>query len=135
MNTKGVALILAMFALLFISIVVAGFFMLATSDLEIITNHMGRMRALYIAEAGIEYAVSELRNSRNWSRAAAAAPITFPGGSSSSYDVTYPKAGASRVIESIGQADNFTAVIEGQVSIAGSSSPYTIKIVRFQEAR
>lgn len=132
---KGVALLLAMFILVFIAILVVAFLNLLTSDLTITTNHLGRLKALYIAEAGAEYVVSELRNNKGWSRADSDPAITFPSGSGSSYDVTYPKAGTTRIIESIGSVDNdtFRATIEAQVSIQGASSPYTIKIVSFQE--
>lgn len=130
---RGVALLLAMFILVFISILVVAFLNLLTSDLVITTNHLGRLKALYIAEAGAEEVISRLRANRNWS--GNIGPVVFPAGSSSSYTVTYPKSGTTRIIESRSQVDNnkFIAIIEARVSIQGASSPYTIRIVGFQE--
>lgn len=131
-NKKGVALLLAMFVLVFISLLFAAFANILTSDLMITANHQGRLRALYIANAGIEYAVARLRSNRDWS---ATEVSVFPAVSTSSYTVTYPQAGTTRIIECTGRVDNnkFSAKIEAQVSISGSSSPYTVKIVSYQE--
>ena len=136
MKDKGVALVLTMFMLVFISILVVAFLHLLTSDLIITTNHLGRLRALYIAEAGVEYAISQLRTNRNWS--VAQLWTAFPSGSTSSWSVTYPKAGTTtRIIESDGRVDvdEFKAKVEARVSIQGSGSPYTIRIVSYQETK
>ena len=136
-NKKGVALVLAMFILVFIAMLVVAFLNLITSDIAITSNHLGRLQALYIAEAGVEHAISQLR--ANGDQSLNLGPITFPSGSTSSYTVTYPKSSTppieTRLIVSTGQVDNdkFRASIETQVSIEGASSPYTIKIVSFQE--
>lgn len=130
-NQKAIALVLAMFILVFISIIIVAFLNLIASDLMITTNHLGRLRALYIAEAGVEYAVSQLRVDRNWT---ANQTTAFPSGSASTYTVTYP--GTTRVIVSSAQVDNnkFRATINATVSILGQVSPFTVKIVNFKEA-
>jgi hypothetical protein len=133
-NKKAVALVLAIFILVFISILVVALLNLLTSDLVITNNHLGRLQALYLADAGVEDAISQLRIlSKGWS--GSVGPIPFPAGSSSSYTWTYPQAGTTRVIESTGQVDNnkFKATIKAQISIQGGSIPWTIKIVSFQE--
>jgi len=132
-NQKGVALLLAMFILVFIAILAVVFLELLTSDLQITSNHSGKLKALYIADAGIEHAVSRLRANRNWT--ANSQQIVFPSGSSSSYTITYPKAGTTRTIVSAGSLENnrFTATVEAKISIQGSSSPYNIKIVSWSE--
>ena len=130
-NKKGLALILALFILVFIAILVVAFLELITSDLQITSNHMGRLQALYIADAGIEYVISQLEGNKYWT---GSATIVFPAGSGSSYTYTYPKSGTTRVITSIGNANNqFSATVEARLSIQGSSSPYSIKIVSWQE--
>ncbi len=130
-NEKAVALILAMFILVFISILVVAFLELLTSDLVITTNHLGRLRALYTAEAGVEYPISQLRTSVNWS-APSGETMDFPTGSASSYTVT--RTAGSRVIESSGQVDSnkFIATVEARISIR-SGSPNIIRIVSFKE--
>jgi Tfp pilus assembly protein PilX len=132
-NQKAVALVLAMFILVFLSIIGVAFLNLVASDLLITTNHLGRQRALYIAEAGVEYAISQLRITKNWT--VNSQETIFPSATSSSYTISYPKSGTSRTIISSAQVDNnkFTAGIEARVSIQGSSSPYVVKIVNFQE--
>lgn len=127
-NKKGIALILAMFILVFISILAVAFLWLITSDLMIASNHLGRLKALYIAEAGVEHAVSLLRASGNQ---VLNLTIPFPD-SNSSYTVT--KAASSRVITSVGNIDNkFQATIEAMVSIRQASGYWTVKIVSFRE--
>jgi ABC-type glycerol-3-phosphate transport system permease component len=129
---KGIALVLAMFVLVLIAILLVAFLELITSDLQITTNHAGRLKALYIADAGIEYAVAQLRTNSYWT--VTQGQTIFPSGSGNSYTVTYPKTGTTRVIRSVGMiADKFTAIIEAKVSIRGASSPYNIKIVSWQE--
>jgi type II secretory pathway component PulK len=127
---KGVALILAMFILVFIAILVVAFLELLTSDLVIANNHLGRLQALYIADAGVEHAISLLRASGN--QQINTGSITFPG-PGSSYTVT--KSPTSRIIQSVGQVgtNKFTATIQARVSIQGIGSPYTVRIVSFQE--
>jgi type II secretory pathway component PulK len=129
-NKKGIALILAMFILVFVSILAVAFLWLITSDLMITSNHLGKLRALYIAEAGIEDAVSQLR--ANGNHALNIGPISL--GSTGYYTVTYSN-GTSRVIQSTGQVDNnqFTATIEAKVSIRQAGSYWTVRIVSFQE--
>ncbi|RKY32169.1 MAG: hypothetical protein DRP74_03165 [Candidatus Omnitrophota bacterium] len=132
-NKKGVAFILALFILVLVSILVVAFIDLVTSDLRITNNHLARLKAIYIADAGIEYAVSQLRVDRNWS--VNSEETLFPAGSTSSYSVTYPKAGTLRTIFCQGNLNNneFVATIEAKVSIQGSGSPYDIKIVNWKE--
>jgi Tfp pilus assembly protein PilX len=127
-NKKAVALVLAIFILVFISILVVALLNLLTSDLVITANHLGRLEALYTAEAGVEDAISQLRTNINWTTAS----VIFPDGSNNSYTVTRPT--GSRVITSIGNIDNkFAATIEARVSIQGTSSPYTVRIVSYKE--
>jgi Tfp pilus assembly protein PilX len=130
---KGVALVLAIFILVFISILVVALLNLLTSDLVITNNHLGRLKALYIAEAGVEHAISLLRTNGN--QPISIIGLTFPPGSISSYTVTYPEAGTTRIILSTGQVDTnkFTATIEVRVSIKGTGSPYTVRIVSYKE--
>jgi Tfp pilus assembly protein PilX len=130
-NKKAVALVLAIFILVFISILVVALLNLLTSDLVITNNHLGRLKALYTAEAGIEYAVSQLRTNINWT----ANPYTeiFPPTSDNSFSVTKTTP-TTRIITSVGNIDNkFTATIEAKVSIQGTSSPYTVRIVSYKE--
>ena len=60
-NEKGIALILVLFTMLFISLLVVAFVDLATIDQQIVTNQVRALEASFIADAGVETAVYELR--------------------------------------------------------------------------
>ncbi len=129
MKQKGVALLLALFTLIIISLLVVAFFELTTIDLQIVSNHFRRNQALYIAEAGVEYAVSRLRNSNSsfpWTT------IYFTPGSGNTYNVTYASIPAN--ITSIGTLTSDQRVnLEAKVSVRGTSPPYNVTIISWRE--
>ena len=129
MNKKGVALLLALFTLIIISLLLISFLELTTTDLQIVSNHLTRDEALYIADAGVEYAVSQLRNNKNWQVSNETTP--FPSGSSNTYAVTYPV--DSGIIRSTGRLITGGQVtLEVKVSVTGNA-PYKVKIIYYRE--
>jgi len=127
-NRKAVALLLALFSLVIVSLLLFAFFEATTTDLQIANNHLSRSQAYYIAEAGIEYGVSVLRNSKaNFSQV-----LEFPPGSGNTYSVTYSS--VSGKITSIGSlASGGQVTLETKVAVLGASSPYQVKIISSQE--
>lgn len=127
-NNKGVALLLALFTLMIISLLLMAFLEAATIDLQIIGNHLNKNQAYYIAEAGVEYGVSVLRNSKaNFSQL-----LEFPVGSGNTYSVTYSS--ISGKITSIGRIVSGIAVnLEAKVSVLGAVAPYQVKIISSRE--
>ena len=129
MHKKGAALLLAIFSLLLISLLVIAFLEVTTIDLQIISNHLMRNQALYIADAGIEYAISQLRINNNWKKTPR--PIELPDGSGNTYDVTYSS--VSGKINSVARLISGQEVnLEAKVSVKGSV-PYDVKIIYWRE--
>lgn len=127
-DKKGAALLLALFTLFFISLLVVGFLQIVTSDLQIMHNHYLRNKALYIAEAGTEYAFSRIRR-RN---ANFSTTRTFPAGSGNTYNVTYTR--TSGRITSVGRLNSGEqASLETKVTVKGSSAPFKLKVIYWRE--
>ncbi|MEW6101768.1 MAG: pilus assembly PilX N-terminal domain-containing protein [Candidatus Omnitrophota bacterium] len=128
MNKKGVALLLAIFTLLIVSLLAVAFLEVTTSDLQIINNHYNRNKALYIAEAGVEFLIDRLeRNRSNFSLRS----YTFPAGSGDSYAVEY--SATSGIIISTGRlASGEQVTLQVKVAATGSR-PYTVKILYWKE--
>ena len=130
MHTKGAALLLAIFSLIIISLFVIAFLEVTTTDLQIISNHLTHTQGLYIADAGIEYAISQLRINNNWKKTPR--PIELPAGSGNTYDVTY--SGLSGKINSKATLNSGQEVnLEAKVSVKGNASPYSVKIIYWRE--
>lgn len=128
MNKKGVALLLALFILIFVSLLVIAFLELTTTDLQIVSNHLTRNQALYIADAGVEYAISRLKNSK---LSFSYGPAELPSGSGNTYEVTYTL--SSGIITSIATLSSGQQVrLETKVSVTGST-PYKVKIIYYRE--
>lgn len=139
MNRKGVALLLALFILILASLLVIAFLELTTTDLSITSNHLTRNQALYIADAGVEYAISILKSDKsNFSSGA----IEFPSGSANTYSVTYSSI-SGKIIpdsQSLGKITSVATLNSGQllsleakVSVRGGNPPYNVKIVSWRE--
>lgn len=127
-SKKGVALLLALFSLIIVSLLFLAFLEITTIDLQIASNHLNKNRAYYIAEAGIEYGVSILRgNKSGFSQV-----LEFPPSSGNTYNVTYSS--VSGRITSIGTlVSGGQVTLEAQVSVLGPSVPYQVKIISLQE--
>ena len=109
-NEKGVALILALFTMLFLSLIVVAFLDALTIDQQITTNDIRTLEATYIADAGVEMAVYELRQDETY--AGTGGDVEFPAGSGNTYNVTVDPALASQGIVSIGMVGGFSKTIQ-----------------------
>ena len=124
---NGVALLLAVLSMLIVSLVVVAFFVLSTIDLQITTNHYLKKEALYIADAGVEYAISLLKNSKS----SISQSVQFPGGSGHYYDVTYLTSDST--ITSVGRlASGERITLAVKVAVVGNV-PYTVKVISWRE--
>lgn len=79
-NQEGVALLMAIFALFFITLLIVAFLDITTIDLQIIKNQTTSLKALYIADAGIEDAIYELRQYKGWDEGFAEKPYSTGSG-------------------------------------------------------
>ena len=128
MKTRGVALLLALFTLVIISLLAIAFLETTAIDLQIVSNQLNRNKALYIADAGIEDAVSRIRiRNRGFSNQV----VQLPSGSGNTYNVTYVL--ASGIITSTGTLVSGESVkLEAKVFVTGSS-PFTVQILYWRE--
>jgi len=129
-SESGFAFLLTLFLILFVSLLFVAIFNLLITDLQITSNQKQDTEALYISEAGIEYAISNLRQDRDW--VADSEETAFPAGSGNKYIVTYPvNVGILRSIAEL--SDGYTKTIETEVSISGNIPPFTITIIDWEE--
>jgi len=127
-NRRAVALLLALITLMIVSLLVVAFLELTTIDLQIVSNHLSRNQAVYLADAGVEDALNRLKSSKlNFSSGL----IELPSGSGNTYNVTY--ASASGTITSVGRLNSGLQVtLEVKASVTGTS-PYKVKIIYYRE--
>ena len=108
---------------------------IATVDFQVLQNNKYSNEALYIAQAGVEDAISRLRQNINW-QAPNAAPllIEFPAGSGNYYSVTCPELNPPKTITSTATLSNgYKRRIETGVQVFGASSLYTVIINYWKE--
>jgi len=85
-NENGSVVLMALFLVIFISILMITVELMRLSDLESVTNMIKDMEASYCAEAAIEYGLYTSRNNPAWPSTAAAVDVTLgpvdcaPGG-------------------------------------------------------
>ena len=130
MNKKGFALLLALLTLIIVSLLVTAYIELTTTDLQIISNHFTRNKALYIADAGVEYAIYNLRINNRWQ--ANNLSVIFPQGTADKYSVTYPR-NSGKITSTGVLATGQQVRLEARISVGGSSRPYTVKILSWKE--
>lgn len=130
-NKKGIALILALFTLLFVSLLVVAFLDMATIDQQITTNQIRDLQASFIADAGVETAIYELKaQEEEGDYSGTGGDVEFPSGSGNTYNVSV----SDSTITSIGTIGDFSHTIEVDFSLTGGSSPYTVMIDTWKEA-
>ena len=113
--------------MLFISLLVVAFVDLATIDQQIVTNQIYDLRTGFIADAGVETAVYELRQDSGYS--GTGGNVEFPSGSGNTYNVTV----SGSTITSTGTVTDFSRTIEVDFAISGASAPYTVRINTWKE--
>ena len=128
---RGAALIVALIVMSMLSLFVIRSLEMLIVNVQINSNHVHDLQALYIADAGIEDAIARLRDDPNWDDGLSE---EFPSGSGNTYTVVvdnseYP----SIVITSTGNVPNFGRSIEVEVQITGSSSPYLVTTTYWKE--
>ena len=133
---RGAALVIALIVMTMLSMLTIGSLEMLMLNVQIANNHIHDLQALYIADAGVEHAISVLRTNPSFA-SGTYGPVIFPTGSGNSYTVvlvnSYGSTG-NAVITSIGTVADFQRSLEVQVAITGSSSPYLIKTTYWKEA-
>lgn len=130
-DQRGAVLLMMVFLVTFSTLFVGALLRSHTSDLQIARNHIGSMKALFVADAGIEDAIAELRNNFSWS--SGFSNKTFPAGSGSHYSVSVTNNHPKVVITSIGTADGFVRTIEIELNIVETTAPYPVRVIYWKE--
>ncbi len=144
-NQEGVALLMAIFALFFITLLIVAFLDITTIDLQIVKNQTTSLKALYIADAGIEDAIYKLRQEKDWTEGFAEKP--YSTGSGNIYTVivnidlvsgTSPNEFYIKTLTSTGTVYSGTTTaqrrIKAQTLVTGRDpGPYKVRISSWKE--
>ena len=139
-NERGVALILAMMVMVALSLLTVNSFEMLSGSIRISRNHKDDLQALYVAEAGIEDAIIQLRYDRYWHAGFLDPGKDFNG---NKYIVEVenpdPDSGSQDIVKitSTGKVGNFSRVLEAQAKIIGTEefSPleYSVAVLYWKE--
>jgi len=129
----GFILLLSVFVMLFLSLLFMYSFDLLTTDTMIIDNQRREGQALYLADAGIENALYQLRLDETWvSEARPGTPAdwtTFGGG-----EYAVERALDSNMITSTARfTGGYSKSVQVTVLISGSATPFNIEVLNWQE--
>lgn len=118
-NQKGSVLLIAVFIILLSSVLVIGFLEIAVTDIEIARNQKSGVIAAYIADAGADAAIYNLRNSGDGNISRTEFPDTVRN---NTYYTTVQTAkdGTIYTIRSTGEFGDFQRVLEIKVKITGN---------------
>ena len=121
-DESGAALVIAMILMLALVVFTLSAFELLTASVQISGNHKNDSQALYVADAGIEDAIYQLRLDRNWNTG-----FTDKDFSGNSYTVSVTPVITDGLgnqvvvdVESAGTAGNFTRAIIARIKIVGT---------------
>ena len=123
---RGIALIIALFTLLFMSLLTVLFLDITGIDQQITTNYVRTMQADFLADAGIETAVYELTEDAAYN--GTGGEVEFPAGSGNTYNVSI----SGNTITSVGTAKGFSSTLEADFTI-GSDNTVTLDNWRFAQ--
>jgi Tfp pilus assembly protein PilX len=123
--------------MLFIAMLFVAVFDVLTTDLQITDNHRRGAEALYIAEAGVEDAMYNLRQNANWTSDGSQS-IEFPRNSGNYYTVRYPYLNRPQYRDTMEAtatlADGgFQKTIRARVAVSGTQAPYHVALTGWEE--
>lgn len=134
---RGIALVLVIFAIAFISVLAIAILEDATTDLAILRNHSSGLKALYTAQAGIAKAVEGLR--LDYTRTApVSGSLVMPSGASCTYQVTIVNVIGNPIVTvtSTGTADGFIRKVTARLLVGQyglTVAPYPVLVVSWSE--
>jgi len=130
-NERGAVLLLLVFLVAFSSLLVGTLLRTLVSDLQIVNNLLFSTKALHVAEAGIDHAISSLRSDPGWD--AGLSQVDFPAGEDGQYTVTIDNSAPMVVITSTGTVNGYARRLEVKVSVAGASAPFPLRVIYWKE--
>ena len=121
---NGTVLLMTIFVISLMSAVVIGMLQMITEEIQVMRNQICSTIAIEIAEAGLNDALSELRDDSSWD--SGFTDKTFEDGS---YTATISGSLPNLTIESTGtSAQGFVAIVEAEITVGSSGPPYVIRI-------
>jgi len=124
---EGIALILALFTLTFVSLLSVAFLDIVTIDQQITTNYIKGMRSGFLADAGVETAVFELRKNENYT--GTGGEVEYPRRSGNTYDVSV----SGNTITSTGNVEGFSSTVEAGFILTPGSPRNKVIIDTWEE--
>lgn len=134
-RSRGVALVLVVFAIAFLSVLAVAMLEDATTDLQILRNHQGGLKALYAAHTGVAQAIASLRQTYN-TTAPVSGTLVLPSGPVCTYAATIANDKPVVTVTSTGTADGFTRKVTAKLVVgipAAALPPYPVRIIWWQE--
>lgn len=132
---RGIALVLVVFAIAFLSVLAVAMLEDATTDLQILRNHQGGLKALYAAHTGVAEAIAALRAVYTTSLPVSGT-LVLPSGSVCTYAATIANDRPVVTVTSTGTADGFTRKVTARLVVgipAAVLPPYPVRIIWWQE--
>ncbi len=140
-HNRGVVYLMVVFVIALLSAVVMGMLQLNTEEIQIMRNHTGAATAQAVAEAGLNDALAQLREDRDWNDGFHNKAFASDG----HYTVTVehdveggllglPLLGqvVTRIVSVGTSATGFVARIEAGITVSSSGPPYTVVIRDFE---
>ena len=134
-RSRGVALVLVVFAIAFLSVLAVAMLEDATTDLQILRNHQGGLKALYAAHTGVAQAIASLRATYN-TTSPVSGTLVLPSGSVCTYAATIANDKPVVTVTSTGTADGFTRQVTARLVVgipAAVVPPYPVRVIWWQE--
>jgi hypothetical protein len=131
---RGSILLAVAFMAALLGVLSLSMFSLMTADTEEVHNHVSSVRALGIAEAGVEHAIMKLRQNAHWK--AGLKNVKFPKLSNDRYSVEIDQTDYPAVqLLAVGETGGFTRRLEVVVNVDGppAKKPYTVTIESWRE--
>lgn len=132
---RGVALVMVVFAIAFLSVLAVAMLEDATTDLMILRNHQGGLKALYAAHTGVAQAIAALRVVYTTTNPVSGT-LVLPSGSVCTYAATIANDKPVVTVTSTGTADGFTRKVTARLVIglpAAALPPYPVRVIWWQE--
>ena len=126
-NERGAAMLLSIMLMVVLSILTITLFELLTASTQITGNHRLEVRTLYVADAGVEAAINELRDDPTWG--VGFTDIAFGDGKYTVGVANFPPTNmaiyAEKDITSVGTIDGFdrTVLVHVKIIRMGTSAP------------
>ena len=131
----GVALVLVVFAIAFITVLAVAMLDEATLDLAILRNHQSGLKALYAAQAGVSEAIVALREDYD-TQNAVGGTLNLPGGATATYAALIDNKKPVVTVTSTGQAEGFTRIVTARLVVGQPDAcwePYPVRVVWWRE--